>query len=111
VLVLSVDVLSGRQNGSLRHTPSVTVEWRGVPHALHGLRPSFAASDRGSAQSAVQSLAPGDEILVRLVDGQIFIDRNDWFRLGGAIWLTLLAIITFGIATLLTLPHRFRQAP
>lgn len=93
VNVVEAKVIAGRQNGSLRHTPLVTVVWLSEPTKLRGLQGSFYSYRLESAKAAIRKYPAGGAITVRVVDGLPYADRNDWFRLGGAVWMSLFAMV------------------
>ena len=95
--VVEAKVISGRQNGSLRHTPLVRLAWPSEPTELRGLQGSFYNYRLESAEAAIRSYRAGDAITVRVVEGVPFADRNDWFRLGSAVWMSLFAVIILGV--------------
>jgi hypothetical protein len=95
--VVEAKVISGRQNGSLRHTPFISLVWSSEPTELRGLQGSFYSYRLESAEAAIRSYRAGDAITVRVVDGLPYVDRNDWFRLGSAVWMSLFAVAILGV--------------
>ena len=99
VRVVSADILSGRQNGSIRHTPRVAVLYQKEIVDIGGLTGSFYDNRRDSAEASIEDYAVGEAVTVRLLDGAPYADNTDWFRLGAAIWMTLFAggILSAGV--------------
>ncbi|OJW63027.1 MAG: hypothetical protein BGO57_08880 [Sphingomonadales bacterium 63-6] len=95
--VVEAKVISGRQNGSLRHTPLIRLAWPSEPTKLRGLQGSFYNYRLESAEAAIRNYRAGDRITVRVVDGLPYADRNDWFRLGSAVWMSLFAGAILGV--------------
>lgn len=99
VRVVSAEVLSGRQNGSIRHIPRVTVLHRTEIATLGGLTGSFYDNRRGSAEASIEDYAIGKAVTVRLLNDAPYADRTDWFLLGSAIWMTFFAggVLSVGV--------------
>lgn len=93
VPIVATKVVSGRQNGSMRHVPQVSVLHDGAVVGLKGLTGSFYDSSQSGAEAAVAGYFAGDMARVRMVDGAPYADRIDWFRLGAALWLSLFAAV------------------
>ena len=106
--VVEARVASATQNGSLRHVPLVLVKWDGQVTELRGLTGSFYDYRYATAETAIGDLVAGQPIAVRVVDSAPYVDRTDWLRLGGAIWLSLFALVAWGAGAVLSLPGRFK---
>jgi hypothetical protein len=92
VRVASVEILSGRTNGAIRHTPRVTV-FRGAEiMELAGLTGSFYDNRQVSAEAAIEGYVIGQLVTVRLVNAVPYADRTDWFSLIGSIVVSLFAV-------------------
>ena len=104
VLVLESSVIKGRQNGSLRHLPLVTVEWAGRPHELQGLRESFYSYREDAAQKAIRGYRAGKTATVRVANDRPIADRNDWFQIAVATWLSIFALILVAVGIALIAP-------
>jgi hypothetical protein len=91
--VVEVRVISGRQNGAMRHVPVVRVRW--VEHVveLQGLTGAFDDYRLSTAEAALRDFSVGQVIAVRIIDGAPFVDRTDWRRLVPAIWLSGFALV------------------
>ncbi|HEV2516599.1 MAG TPA: hypothetical protein VGV07_15185 [Devosia sp.] len=107
--VVEARVVSATQNGSLRHVPLVLVQWDGQVTELRGLTGSFYDYRNGTAETAIRGIVIGQAVAVRVVEGALYVDRTDWLRLGGAIWLSLFALIAWGAGVVLSLPGRFKR--
>ena len=101
--VVAAEVVSGRQNGSLRHTPQVSVLWAGRVTPLRGLMGSFFTARQEAAEAAIRGYTVGDDIQVRIIDGQPYADDNDGFQLFGAVWLSVFAVMLLGLGTVVAL--------
>jgi hypothetical protein len=99
VRVASVEILSGRTNGSIRHVPRVMVVWGAEVVELAGLTGSFYDYRQPSAEAAIAGYAAGQMVMVRLVDAVPYADRTGWFKLIGAIWMSLftVALVVTGV--------------
>lgn len=105
--VVAARVVSGRQNGSLRHVPEVSVLWAGQVTPLRGLTGAFFTARQDAAEAAIRGYVPGDDITVRVIDGRPYADAGDGFRLGSAVWLSLFAamLLAVGAVVALKLPR------
>lgn len=113
VRIVEVNVVSGRQNGTMRHVPQVSVLRDSGPTDLKGLTGSFYDYRRASAEAAIAGYVAGEAITVTVSDGAPYADRIDWFRLGAAMWMTLFAsasVIVSISALLLTAGSSTRQS-
>lgn len=94
-VVVRAEVEAGlASNGSLRHLPRVDIRWpetTGPAIGLRGLLPSFYGDRRADAERVLVGFVPGETVPVRIIDGHPYTDRIDWFRLLGALWLSLIA--------------------
>jgi len=101
--IVAARVVSGRQNGSLRHIPEVSVLWAGQVTQLGGLTGAFFTARQDAAEAAVRGYTPGDDITVRVIDGRPYADASDGFRLGGAVWLSLFAAVILAVGAVVAL--------
>lgn len=109
VLIVEAKVVSGRQNGSMRHFPQVTVLRASGLAELGGLTGSFYDYRQSSAQTAIASYAPGDAVTARIIKGSLFADRIDWFLFGAAVWMTLFASAILSAGGMLVVAGNFNQ--
>lgn len=92
--IIEARIDSGRQNGSIRHVPKVTVLWASKTTELRGLKGAFYSGRLESAAASIlRDYRVGDVITVRVMDGVPYADADDWFRLGAAVWLSLFALV------------------
>jgi len=89
--VIEIRVISGRQNGAMRHVPVVRVQWAEHVGELQGLARAFDDYRLSTAEAALRDFSVGQVIAVRIIDGTPYADRTDWRRLVPAIWLSVFA--------------------
>lgn len=80
-------------NGTMRHTPVVTVDHGAGPIALKGLEPSFFNHRQDGAAAIVADYTPGASVSVRMIDGVAMADRQDLFQTAHAAAMTLMALV------------------
>jgi hypothetical protein len=108
VKVLEAEIVSGRQNGAMRHLPHVLVEWNGTPTELPDLKGSFYGYREEDAERAIAGFTPGDTATVRVVNGMPYTNRTNWFGLSANTVLALIAAIKLTLGTAILLLARRR---
>ncbi|MCW5719692.1 MAG: hypothetical protein KIS86_00970 [Devosia sp.] len=93
VRVVSAEVVFGRKNGVMRYVPRITVRYGAEVVDLRGLTGSFHDNRQGSAEAAIRGYTVGETVTVRRVNDALYADKTDWFKLMGAVWVSLFAMI------------------
>lgn len=102
-VVVTSTVESGHVNGSIRHTPVVSVRWPsedGDVTPLGGLVPAFFAYDPFSAMEIAGDFTPGSRVSVRVYEGAPFADHLNLFGLAHAGFMSLFSLVLLVIAWL-----------
>jgi len=107
--VIEARIVSGRQNGSIRHRPVVEVSWASKATELRGLKGAFYSGRLESeAAAAIKDYRIGETITVRVVNGLPYADTIDWFRLGAALWLSLFALAFLSVGAVIVIAGKRR---
>lgn len=93
VRVVSVEISSGRTNGSIHYTPRIEVLRGAEVVDLRGVTVSFFDNRRASAEAAIEGYSVGQAMTVRLIHDAPYADRTDWFTLIGAILMSFFAML------------------